>query len=290
MVGSHAERLAEQQHITSRLAESSARLEAETAYGNALLAESALRLRQLQHLPPLEIQIQEAKIRTLEEEVATAQKDVDRLRALTAKQMASRQELDRQLLVLRRHEWERQGAQSALTKLRDAQVLDLQLARAQLHTAQASMPKAQRAIEIEFLRAQLALAATRVERCLIRAPMSGQILKILTRPGEVANKHPIVQMGNTKHMYTVAEVYETDIGLVHVGQQASVMSPALPQALHETVELIGKTITKNALLDVDPAAAVDRRVVEVKIRLDPNDLAARMVNLQVDVAIDVHDR
>jgi HlyD family secretion protein len=56
------------------------------------------------------------------------------------------------------------------------------------------------------------------------------------------------------------------------------------------VELIGKTITKNALLDVDPAAAVDRRVVEVKIRLDPNDLAARMVNLQVDVAIDVHDR
>src|SRR5262249_11490079 len=72
ILGSHAERLAEQQHITSRLAESSARLEAETAYGNALLAESALRLRQLQHLPPLEIQIQEAKVRTLEEEVATA--------------------------------------------------------------------------------------------------------------------------------------------------------------------------------------------------------------------------
>src|SRR5215468_6316536 len=46
-------------------------------------------------------------------------------------------------------------------------------------------------------------------------------------------------------MYTVAEVYETDIGLVHVGQQARVMSPALPQALHGTVELIGKTISKN---------------------------------------------
>ncbi len=290
ILGSHAERLAEQQHITSRLAESSARLEAETAYGNALLAESALRLRQLQHLPPLEIQIQETKVRTLEEEVATAQKDVDRLRTLTAKQMASRQELDRQMLVLRRHEWERQGAQSALTKLHDAQSLDLQLAQAQLRTAQASMPKAQRAIEIESLRAQFALAAARVERCLIRAPISGQILKILTRPGEAANRQPIVQMGDTRHMYTVAEVYETDIGLVHVGQQASVMSPALPQALHGTVELIGQTISKNALLDVDPAAAVDRRIVEVKIRLEPNDLAAQLVNLQVDVAIDVNDR
>ena len=47
---------------------------------------------------------------------------------------------------------------------------------------------------------------------------------------------------------------------------------------------------ENALLDVDPAAAVDRRVVEVKIRLEPSDLAAQLVNLQVDVAIDVHDR
>jgi hypothetical protein len=62
------------------------------------------------------------------------------------------------MLVLRRHEWERQGAQRVLTKLRDAQVLDLQLAYAQLDTAQASMPKAPRAIEIESLGAQLALA------------------------------------------------------------------------------------------------------------------------------------
>jgi HlyD family secretion protein len=47
--------------------------------------------------------------------------------------------------------------------------------------------------------------------------MSGQILKILTRPGEVANKQPLVQMGDIRHMYTVAEVYETAIDLVHVG-------------------------------------------------------------------------
>src|SRR5262249_52852823 len=54
---SHAERVAEQQHIASRLAESSARLAAETVYGNALVSESTLRVRQLEHLPPLDIQI-----------------------------------------------------------------------------------------------------------------------------------------------------------------------------------------------------------------------------------------
>jgi len=287
---SHAERVAEQQHIASRLAESSARLAAETAYGEAVIAESSLRIRQLEHLPSLDIQIQEAKVHTLEAEVETAQKDVERLRSLSAKSAASQQEFDRQMLMLRRNQLELQGAQSALKKLRDAHALDLQLARAQLTTAQASVPKAQRAIELESLRANLELAAARVERCLIRAPISGQILKILTRPGEVTGKQPIVQMGDTIHMYAVAEVYETDIGLVHIGQQADVTSPALPQAFHGTVEVIGKTVTKNALLDVDPAAVVDRRVVEVKIRLDPNDMASRLVNLQVDVAIDIHDR
>ena len=129
----------------------------------------------------------------------------------------------------------------------------------------------------------------RVERCLIRAPISGQILKIFSRPGEMTGKQTIVQMGDTAHMYALAEVYETDVGLVRVGQPASVTSPVLPQALHGTVELIGRSVTKNVLLDVDPAAAVDRRVVEVKIRLDPTDAAAQLVNLQVDVAIHVDD-
>src|SRR5262249_6772469 len=154
---SHAERVAEQQHIASRLAESNARLAAETAYGNALIAESNLRIRQLQHLPTLDIHIQEAKVRTLEAEVATAQKDVDRLRSLAARNAASQQELDRQLLVLRRNQLDLQGAQSALKKLREAHDLDLQLARAQLNSAQASLPKAQSAIEVASLRANLAL-------------------------------------------------------------------------------------------------------------------------------------
>ncbi len=287
---SHAERVAEQQHIASRLAESSARLAAETTYGNAVVAESSHRIRQLEHLPPLDIQIQEAKVRSLEAEVETAQKDMERLRHLNTKNAVAQQEVDRQKLVLRRNQLELQSAQSALKKLRDASTLDLQLARAQWHTAQASLLKAQSAMEVESLRAQLALAAVRVERCLIRAPISGQILKIISRPGEMTGKQPILQMGDTTHMYAVAEVYETDIGLVRVEQPASVTSPVLSQALHGTVELIGRSVTKNVLLDVDPAAVVDRRVVEVKIRLDLPEAAAPLVNLQVDVAIHVDDR
>jgi HlyD family secretion protein len=48
-------------------------------------------------------------------------------------------------------------------------------------------------------------------------------------------------------------------------------------------------IYKNDILDVDPAADADARVVEVRIRLDEPDLVAGLSNLQVDVEIRLAD-
>jgi HlyD family secretion protein len=90
-------------------------------------------------------------------------------------------------------------------------------------------------------------------------------------------------------MYAVAEVYETDIGLVRVGQKGRVTSPVLSEALTGTVEQIGNMIAKNDILDVDPTANTDARVVEVKIRLDNSAPAARLINLQVYVLIFLTD-
>ena len=86
-------------------------------------------------------------------------------------------------------------------------------------------------------------------------------------------------------MYTVAEVYETDIGKVHVGQRATITSPALHGELMGTVERIGMKIGKRDVLDVDPAASTDARVVEVHIRLDDSRAVAGLTNLQVEVRI-----
>jgi HlyD family secretion protein len=98
---------------------------------------------------------------------------------------------------------------------------------------------------------------------------------------------PILKMGNTAQMHAVAEVYETDIRFVREGQRASVRSPALASALTGKVVKIGNLIYKNDVLDVDPAANTDRRVVEVRIALDDGGEAARLTNLTVDVVIDV---
>jgi HlyD family secretion protein len=88
-------------------------------------------------------------------------------------------------------------------------------------------------------------------------------------------------------MYAVAEVYETDAGLVRPGQQATVTSPALSKALTGTVERVGRMIYKNDVLHVDPAADADARVVEAWILLETSEAASHLINLQVDVVIDV---
>ena len=95
----------------------------------------------------------------------------------------------------------------------------------------------------------------------------------------------IAELGRTDQMYAVAEVYETDIGKVHVGQRATITSPALHGELLGTVERIGMKIGKRNVLDDDPAASTDARVVEVHIRLDDSGAVAGLTNLQVEVRI-----
>ena len=88
-------------------------------------------------------------------------------------------------------------------------------------------------------------------------------------------------------MHAVAEVYETDIRRIALGQAATVSSPALAQPLDGRVVTIGNLIFKNDVLSIDPAAKVDARVVEVRIRLDDGEAARNLTNLTVDVVIHI---
>ncbi len=86
-------------------------------------------------------------------------------------------------------------------------------------------------------------------------------------------------------MYAVAEVYETDVHRVRLGQRATITSQALEQPLEGTVDKVHAKVGKQDVLNTDPAARTDARVVEVEIRLDDSARAAAFTNLQVDVRI-----
>ncbi len=142
-----------------------------------------------------------------------------------------------------------------------------------------------RETRVATLKADLRGAQVELEQSQVKAPVSGQILDIHAYPGERVGPDGIVELGRTDLMYAIAEVYETDIVNVRVGQKATVKSPALAQDIHGTVDRIGLKIGKKDVLDTDPVAQTDARVVEVDIRIDDSAAVSNLTNLRVDVII-----
>ncbi len=142
-------------------------------------------------------------------------------------------------------------------------------------------------VEVKVARAQLEAARAELDRSLVRAPFSGQVLAIHAREGERLGPEGLLELGRTDEMFVVAEVYETDVHRVAVGQRATMTSPALPQPLTGRVEQVGMRVGKMDVLGTDPVAKTDARVVEVEIRLDDTAAAAVLTNLQVKVEIEL---
>lgn len=148
--------------------------------------------------------------------------------------------------------------------------------------------------ELDYAVAQVARIESELEDYYVRVPIDGQILKINTLVGEqVDTSQGIVELGRTSQMYAIAEVYETDVGKVKVGQPATIISEhgGFDGKLKGTVDHVGLQIKKQDILESDPAADKDARVVEVKVRLNPEDSekVAGLTNLQVRVKIDLDD-
>jgi HlyD family secretion protein len=136
---------------------------------------------------------------------------------------------------------------------------------------------------VEVARAHVNRVNAELQRSYIRAPVDGRVLDIITRPGELIGEHGIIELGQVKNMFAIAEVYETDIRHVRVGQRATVSSAALDQDLTGTVKHIRQKVQKQDEIGTDPAARKDARIIEVRIELENSAAAASLTNLQVDV-------
>ncbi|MEP5569334.1 MAG: efflux RND transporter periplasmic adaptor subunit [Halioglobus sp.] len=142
-------------------------------------------------------------------------------------------------------------------------------------------------MELNVKAAQAAVAAAKAMLNLstVRAPKDAQVLYVHAYPGERVGIEGVVELGDTSKMYAVAEVYETDIIQVKVGQRAQVSSPALAAPVAGVVESIGMKVGRMDVLGMDPVAEADARVIEVDILLDEVEAVRALTNLQVEVEI-----
>ncbi|MGB3309495.1 MAG: efflux RND transporter periplasmic adaptor subunit [Nodosilinea sp.] len=284
-------RQAERDYAASQLAEARAQLEAETALGSSQVEEANTRVAQIDQPQQAAIAAQQAAIQSLQAELDVAEIDLARFQQLNASGAISRQELDRQQATVERLRADLANATATRQRLEQARINDIRNAQAQVNSARATTTRAQVASQVDSAAQNLALAEAQLARTIIRAPQAGQVLDIFAYPGEAVSPtgEPILALGDTDQMVVVAEVYETDIGLVEVGQPVAITSRngAFSETLTGTVTEIGLQIAKNDVLDDDPAANADARVVEVRVLVDQSEAVAALTNLQVDVAIDI---
>ena len=134
--------------------------------------------------------------------------------------------------------------------------------------------------QLSQARAQLAKVQTDLVLSELRAPIDGTVLRITAYPGERPGDAGILELGATDRMEAVAEVYESDINRVRVGQPVTLLSEngGFSGSLQARVLRISPQVRQRQVLSTDPTGDADARVVEVRLALDP-EAAARVNDL-----------
>lgn len=96
-----------------------------------------------------------------------------------------------------------------------------------------------------------AIAEQDLDLTVVKAPSDGQVIKINTYPGELVSDDGIIEFADTKNMMVVAEVYESDIGKVKIGQTARITSEtgAFEEEISGEVKRVGMKVSKQDVLE-----------------------------------------
>jgi HlyD family secretion protein len=268
-LGGYSEQAAQLEMYRTQLEEARLRLITEIELNRSRIEAAETRQKQILEVSPLRIAAQEATIVSLQAKLANDRDILASHSQLFSRGISSRRlQEDQQAMVLQ-GEANLASARARLAELKQQFLFDQIDAEVQIKVARYQLERSKAEFPVASLESQVAWAEARKQRLTITAPIAGRILNIKVKPGEVVD--------------------ETDISQVKLGQLASVSSRALPGPLTGRVVRIGNMVFKNDVLNVDPAARADARVVEVWIELDDPAPAARLTNLTVNVLIQSAD-
>ncbi len=121
-------------------------------------------------------------------------------------------------------------------------------------------------------RAELTLAEEMVEKMRVRAPLTGSVLQIHAKAGELAmpsSEHVLLIMGDLTLMRVRAEVDEQDVAKIKAGQQVFVRSTAYPgREFSGTVKDLAPSLAMPRMGSRGARRATDVEVMEVMVDLE----------------------
>lgn len=235
-------------------------------------ANSALARSRLQQVmsgaKTAEVAAQQAEIARLELVLANERAESERYGKLLQSRHVSDSAADAKRTAAAAAAQSLQAAKAKLRSLNEVRQADIEVARAEVRLAEAAVERARQ----DFALTQ------------VLAPAAGRILKIRAHAGEVVGGEGLLELAKTARMYAIAEIDETEVRRVHVGQRAVVSGDALPAALGGWVEQVSSSVVRSEILPSDPKAFSDLRVAAVKVRLDDGREVASLIHARVSVA------
>jgi HlyD family secretion protein len=162
---------------------------------------------------------------------------------------------------------------------------DLEVARATLHATENQqtlvnappLPEelARADSEVRLAEEQAGTAKAKLDKCTVKAPLDGTVLRTFLRAGESVSTvfpQPVVSLADTSQIRVRAEVDERDVGRVHLGQSVIVLADAYPdKEFAGRVSRVGAVMGRAKVRTGDPAEKSDRDVLEVLIDLEETE-------------------
>ena len=226
-------------------------------------AESTLSLRKaeleklLNGARPEERRRAAAQVEKTQAAVALAQQELARRRPLAASGVSSQQALEQAVSST-------QAAQADDNANRAA----LELINAPPREEDVAIAKANLALAEANLKEQQAL----LEKTLLRSPIDGVVLRRHLKTGETISIQPLIpilQVADTDHLRVRAEIDETDIGNVTLGQRAWATASAYPHRQFQgVITKIGKRMGRKEVHSEEPTDKKDTNVLDILIDLD----------------------
>lgn len=258
--------------------------------------EFTAQVKSLEDTATYERGVQEAKVKALEGQVKIAKTQLDALMQLTPGVAdVPREQMDKAKGTLSQYQLELDAARTSLKAIGSKLKGQLQSLEAQRKSVEADFDFRAESVPLNSLEQKVKLARLLLGRSLLRSTVDGTVLKINNRDGDSTGPEPILQIAAGEGMVAIAEVYATDVpvllGWLHRGDAiaVTVASPALKEKLTGRLtdpDDVSHSVARNSVTGFSPRADSDRRIVEVRVVLDPKSVPLARQFIGLDVTVD----